>query len=81
MGALSHRPAQILRLPAGRLTAGAPADLVHFDPDRPFLLDRETLNSRSKNTPFDRTRMQGRILGTWVGGVRVHGEADAGETG
>ena len=68
------KPAEILGLPGGRLEAGAPADLVLFDPDVPFLLDREKLHSRSKNTPFDRTRMQGRVAGTWVGGERVHGE-------
>lgn len=75
---LFHRaalgPAQILGLPGGRLEAGAPADLVLFDPEVPFLLDRETLHSRSKNTPFDRTRMQGRVRGTWIGGTRVFGE-------
>ncbi|MEM1299710.1 MAG: dihydroorotase [Pseudomonadota bacterium] len=71
---LSTRPAEILGLPGGRLTKGAPADLVWFDPDSPFVLDRETLKSRSKNTPFDRTTMQGRILGTWVAGQRVHGD-------
>ena len=69
------RPAEILGLPGGRLEAGAPADLVLFDPDVPFLLDRETLHSRSKNTPFDRTRMQGRVRSTWVAGARVFGEA------
>ena len=69
------RPAEILGLPGGRLSAGAPADLVLFDPEVPFLLDRETLHSRSKNTPFDRTRMAGRVRGTWVGGERVFGEA------
>ena len=65
---VSLRPAEILGLKAGRLAAGAPADLVHFDPDAPFVLDREQLKSRSKNTPFDRTRMQGKVLNTWVGG-------------
>ncbi|MEM9141304.1 MAG: dihydroorotase, partial [Pseudomonadota bacterium] len=40
-------------------------------PDHRFLLDRETLRSRSKNTPFDRTEMQGRVIGTWIGGRRV----------
>lgn len=70
----SLNPARILGLPGGRLAAGAPADLVLFDPDAPFLLDRQTLRSKSKNTPFDRQRMQGRVHGTWVGGVRVHGE-------
>lgn len=70
----SLAPARRLNLPGGALTSGAPADLVLFDPDAPFVLDRDTLRSRSKNTPFDRTRLQGRVIGTWVGGVRVHGE-------
>lgn len=69
----SATPARLLGLPGGRLEEGTPADLVLFDPDAPFLLDRETLHSRSKNTPFDRTRMQGRVIGTWVGGNRVYG--------
>ena len=72
--AASLRPAELLGLPSGRLARGAPADLMLFDPDAPFLLDREKLRSRSKNTPFDRTRMQGRVRGTWVAGRRVYGE-------
>lgn len=75
--AASLRPSQILGLPTGRLTKGAPADLIWFDPGAPFTLDRETLRSRSKNTPFDRALMQGRIKGTWVGGTRVFGGSDA----
>jgi dihydroorotase len=67
-------PSRILGLPGGRLTPGAPADLVLFDADAPFVLDRAALRSRSKNTPFDRTRMQGRVKGTWVGGKRIFGE-------
>ena len=73
--AMSLNPARRLDLPGGRLTAGAPADLVLFDPDAPFVLDRFTLLSKSKNTPFDGARMQGRVLGTWVAGRRVFGEA------
>ncbi len=71
--ALSLNPAKRLGLEAGRLNPGAPADLVLFDPDAPFVLDRFTLASKSKNTPFDEARMQGRVLGTWVSGQRVHG--------
>ncbi len=70
--ALSLNPARRLGLAAGRLAAGAPADLVLFDPDAPFVLDRAALASKSKNTPFDGARMEGRVLGTWVGGARVH---------
>ena len=70
--AMSLNPARRLGLPQGRLTAGAPADLVLFDPNAPFVLDRHTLRSKSKNTPFDGARMEGRVLGTWVAGRRVH---------
>jgi dihydroorotase len=73
--ALSLNPAKLLGLPAGRLMEGAPADLVLFDPDAPFQLDRTTLQSKSKNTPFDGARMQGKIIGTWVDGTRIWGEA------
>ncbi|HUF57839.1 MAG TPA: dihydroorotase [Thermohalobaculum sp.] len=74
--AASLEPARRLGLPSGRLGPGAPADLVLFDPDRPFVLDRWRLCSRSKNTPFDRTRMEGKVLGTWVAGTRVYDEDD-----
>jgi dihydroorotase len=68
---LSLAPARLLGLEVGRLSPGAPADLVLFDPDAPWVLDRAELRSRSRNTPFDLRRMTGRVLGTWVGGRRV----------
>ena len=70
--ALSLNPANRLGLAQGRLAEGAPADLVLFDPDAPFLLDRFKLASKSKNTPFDGQRMEGKVLATWVAGVRVY---------
>ena len=74
--ALSLNPARRLGLASGRLAVGAPADLVLFDPDAPFVLDRFTLQSKSKNTPFDGARMEGRVLATFVGGVCVHRQGD-----
>lgn len=71
--ALSLNPAKRLGLPQGRLAEGAPADLVLFNPDAPFVLDRAKLLSKSKNTPFDLMRMEGKVLATWVAGVQVHG--------
>lgn len=70
--AMSLNPAKRLGLDGGRLEAGAPADLVLFDADAPFVMDRETLKSKSKNTPFDGQRMQGRVLRTFVGGREVY---------
>ena len=71
--AMSLNPARRLGLPGGSLAAGAPADLVLFDPDAPFVMDRFALRSKSKNTPFDGARMQGRVRATWVGGEQVYG--------
>jgi dihydroorotase len=73
--ALSLNPARRLGLPQGRLAAGAPGDLVLFDPDAPFVLDRATLRSKSKNTPFDLQRMQGKVRATFVAGAQVFGES------
>ncbi len=70
--AMALNPAKRLGLNAGRLAVDAPADLVLFDPDMPFVLDRFSLLSKSKNTPFDGQRLQGRVLATYVDGVSVY---------
>ena len=70
--ALSLNPARRFGLPAGRLAIGAPADLVVFDPDRPFVLDRATLRSKSKNTPFDGARMHGVVEMTLRAGQVIY---------
>lgn len=69
--AMALNPAKRLGLEAGRLAVGAPADLVLFDPNAPFVMDRSTLQSKSKNTPFDGMRMEGRVALTLVGGTVV----------
>ncbi len=70
--ALSLNPAKRMGLECGRLTKGAPADLVLFDPDKPIVLDRFKLLSKSKNTPFDGARLQGKVLETFVSGTSVY---------
>lgn len=75
--ALSFNPAQRFGLPGGRLSVGAPADLVLFDPDVPYVLDRADLRSKSKNTPFDLQRLQGRAVATFVDGAPVFERAHA----
>ncbi|MBV9077699.1 MAG: dihydroorotase, partial [Methylobacteriaceae bacterium] len=75
--ALATRPADILGLPAGRLAPGAPADLILVDPDAAYVLDKRLLRSRSKNSPFDESRMQGQVIATYVGGRLVQGGVGA----
>ena len=70
--ALAFNPATRLGLPSGRLAPGAPADLVLFDANAPFQLDRFAMRSKSKNTPFDGAKMEGKVLKTWVAGAEVY---------
>ena len=69
--AMTLNPAILLGLPSGRINPGAPADLIVFDADIPFVLDRETLKSKSKNTPFDGHKLQGKVRRTIVAGKTV----------
>ena len=70
--AMSLNPANRLGLDCGRLAPGSRADLVLFDPDAPFVLDRFALHSKSKNTPFDEQKMQGLVLATYVSGTQIY---------
>jgi dihydroorotase len=72
MRAMSLRPAEILGLPTGRLAVGAPADLIRFDPDAPYVLDPANLHSRCRNTPFDQARLEGEVKLTLVAGTIAH---------
>jgi dihydroorotase len=72
LAALSSRPAALLGLPCGRLATGAPADLILLDPDAPHVVDKRTLKSRAKNSPFDEARLQGLVRTTIVGGEVVY---------
>ena len=69
--ALTVAPAELLGLPGGRLAKGAPADLVLFDPDKPWKVEEAKFRSTSKNSPFDGRPMQGHALRTIVGGRTV----------
>lgn len=69
--AMTLRPAEILGLESGRLTPGAPADFILFDPDYPWQVREEALRSRSRNTSFEGARMQGKVVATYVGGEKV----------
>ncbi|MBY5582259.1 dihydroorotase [Rhizobium leguminosarum] len=70
--AMSTRPAQIFGLNAGTLKPGAAADIALIDLDEPWLVAKDMLLSRSKNTPFEDARFSGRAVATYVSGKLVH---------
>jgi dihydroorotase len=69
---MTASPAKLLGLPSGRLEKGAPADLILIDLDQPWVVDKAQMRARSRNSPFDESRMQGRVLLTMVAGDLVY---------
>jgi dihydroorotase len=76
--AMTVHPAKLLGLPSGRLQKGAPADLILVDLGQPWVVDKAQFRARSKNSPFDETKMQGRVLLTMVAGTLVYEYSGAG---
>jgi dihydroorotase len=72
LGALSQRPAEILRLPAGKLEPGQQADFVIFDLDKPWRIAVDAFHSKCRNSPFDGRPVQGAVLRTVVAGRVIH---------
>ena len=70
--AMSTRPAKILGLDAGTLQPGARADIALVDPDYPWVLSKDDIVSKSKNSAFEDARFTGRVLQTMVAGVTVY---------
>jgi len=68
---LSTAPARLFGLPGGTLKPGANADLAVVDFDEPWIVQEQTIRSRSKNTCFEGARLQGRVLQTMVAGRTV----------
>jgi dihydroorotase len=69
---LSATPAQLFNLPGGKLAKGAPADLVLFDANFAWKIDRTDFWSKTKNSPFDERPVQGKVMATIVGGRTIY---------
>ncbi|MCQ1572864.1 dihydroorotase [Neorhizobium galegae] len=70
--AMSTRPAQIFGLDAGTLKPGAKADITLIDLDEPWIVSKDMILSKSKNTPFEDARFSGRAVATYVAGKCVY---------
>ncbi|MDB5505776.1 MAG: amidohydrolase family protein [Devosia sp.] len=73
--AMTSRPAEILGLASGRLAIGAPADVIVFDPEFPWVVEEAALRSRSRNTAFEGARLTGAVMHTFVAGQAVFSHA------
>ncbi len=67
----SGNPARIFGLPGFEPVEGAPADFFLFDPAAEWVPNRETLHSKSLNTPCLGKPMKGRVVWHWLGGIPI----------
>jgi dihydroorotase len=74
--AMTQRPAEILGLASGRVSVGAPADVIIIDPDYPWIVKEQNIVSRSRNTAFEGAKMQGTVMQTFVAGRDVFRHGD-----
>jgi len=65
-------PAKFLNLPYGELAPGKAADLIIFNPDREWVVDKDKFLSKGKNTPFHGWKLKGKNLLTIVDGNIVY---------
>lgn len=68
---LARKPAELLRVDGGLIEVGANADLVLFDPEKPWRITGDALAASAGNTPFDGLPVQGKVLQTIKGGQIV----------
>lgn len=69
---MSEKPAEVAGLKEGKIEKGYPADLVLLDPDEEWILQREELVSKGKNTPLNGVKLRGKVIATMVSGRWVY---------
>lgn len=71
LATMTYKAADIIHANAGRLKKGAPADLALIDLNHAWTVSNDSLQSKSKNSPFDGLKTKGKALRTIVGGEAV----------
>jgi dihydroorotase len=56
---MTLKPAEVFRLPYGRLVEGGPADITIIDLDRVKVIDPKNFASKGRNTPFAGWKLKG----------------------
>ena len=68
---LTSNPAQILGLRNGTLSIGSEADITVFDLEKPWVINKENIKSKSKNTAIEKRKLQGKVEKTFINGKLV----------
>ena len=68
---LTSNPAKILKINKGNLSIGNDADFCIVDIDKPWIVKKENLISKSKNTSIEDKKLQGKVTNTFVKGQEL----------
>ena len=68
---LTCNPAKILNINAGNLSVGNDADIAVINLDKPWVVEKERIKSKSKNTAIEKRKMQGKVEKTFINGNLV----------
>ena len=71
---MSTSPAALLHLPKGRIAPGDDADIVIFDPNEEWGIDKEKFLSKGRNTPFHGRTVKGKVKYTVANGIIIYQE-------
>ncbi len=69
--ALTSNPAKILKINKGNLSIGNDADFCIVDLNKPWIVKKENLYSKSKNTSIENKKLQGKVINTFVKGEEL----------
>ena len=69
--ALTSNPAKILKINKGNLSIGTDADFCIVDLNKPWIVKKEKLYSKSKNTSIENKKLQGKVTNTFVKGEEL----------
>ncbi|MCI9063409.1 MAG: dihydroorotase [Clostridia bacterium] len=72
--AMSYTPAKLLNIERGEVKQGAVADLTIFNPEVEYIYEKESIVSKSKNTPWIGKKLKGKVKYTIVSGNVVYEE-------
>ena len=68
---MTSNPAELFNLNAGSFDKNYPADIAVFDLNKPWILKRENMKSKSKNTAIENKKLQGKVEMTFLNGNLV----------
>ncbi len=69
--ALTSNPAKILKINKGNLSIGSDADFCIVDINKPWIVKKDKLISKSKNTSIEGKKLQGKVTNTFVKGKEL----------